>query len=902
MRDHVQYYGERPRRAGRSPRAPWAPETRFFAVEPWGEDVNDLDSPPDDIIESDLPDDGDVELRVGYIEDYISGLPVRATPEEVDAVQVMARRLVEDFGYEAAQVQTRPQFRVRQRPSDSKRSFPVDIAVFRSTTHDEDDLFLVVECKKKNRRDGLAQLKLYLDMSPAEIGVWFNGEDHQYIRKLIHRDGSRTYEPLPTIPRRNQRIEDVGLHRRADLKKPSNLKAVFRDLRNHLAGNVTGITRDEALASEIVNLLFCKIFDEVNTGFDDIVSFRSGFDEDPVSVHVRLVELFERVKAEYTDVFTHGDKINLDALNLVYVVGELQPYCVTEADRDAVGDAFEVFIGPALRGTEGQFFTPRNVVRLLVEMLDPRPGERIIDPACGSGGFLIMALEHMWQHLEEEGRKKGWSEVQVDRRKRDVANKSFRGFDKDSFLAKVTKAYMAIMGDGRGGVFCENTLYRPEDWSRHAQDAVELGVFDVVLTNPPFGSKIRIKGAQVLGQYDLAHKWKRAKGGEPEPTSTLQSDSPPQLLFLERCLQLLKPGGRLGIVLPESILGNPSYAHVLRWLADHATIEAVVTMPEPLFKTSGKGGTHTKVAALVLRKATAEDAEIFMADAKWCGHDSRGNPTVRKQPDGSLIVLDDIPAIAARYADYRRGELGDGDHLGFALKSSELRNRILVPKYYDPEITRALDDIRGTHELRVIGDLVDAGVLALATGVEVGKMAYGTGPIPFIRTSDISNWELKADPKHGVSEELFAELGPKLDVRAGDILMVRDGTYLIGTCAMVMPADTRILYQSHLYKIRVSDSEWLDRWLFFAALNAPIVKKQIRSKQFTQDIIDTLGARLLELRIPIPRDRAAREGISGRTREVLEGRAALREAGKRLAEEVGGIGTEVLDEEDRLAL
>jgi type I restriction enzyme M protein len=900
--DPAQDYRVRPRPAGRAPQAPWAPETRFFAVERWGKDVTEQGS-ADENTKAELPGDADVALRVGYLEDYISGLPVRATPEEVDAVQVMARRLVEDFGYEKAQIQTRPQFRVRQRPSDSKRSFPVDIAVFRSTGHIEEDLFLVVECKKKNRKDGLAQLKLYLDMSPAELGVWFNGADHQYIRKVLRGDGSRTYESLPTIPRRGQRIEDVGLHRRRDLKKPSNLKAVFRDLRNHLAGNVTGITRDEALASEIVNLLFCKIFDEMNTGLDEIVTFRSGFDEDPQSVHSRLVELFERVKGEYTDVFAEDDKINLDPQNLVYVVGELQPYCVTEADRDAVGDAFEVFIGPALRGTEGQFFTPRNVVRLLVEMLDPQPGERIIDPACGSGGFLIMALEHVWHGLDEEGRRKGWSDVQLDRRKRDVANKAFRGFDKDSFLAKVTKAYMAIMGDGRGGVFCENTLYRAEDWSRHAQDAVQLGAFDVVLTNPPFGSKIRIKGTQVLGQYDLAHKWKRVKGGEPEQTSTLQSDSPPQLLFLERCVQLLKPGGRLGIVLPESILGNPSYAHVLRWLADRATIEAVVTMPEPLFKTSGKGGTHTKVAALVLRKHVSDESvEIFMADAKWCGHDSRGNPTIRKQPDGSFTVLDDVPTIAARYSDYGRGDIGEGDHLGFTLKSSELRNRILVPKYYDPEIARALDEIRDTHETRVIGDLVDGGVLTFSTGVEVGKMAYGTGPIPFIRTSDLSNWELKADPKHGVSEELFTDLGPKLDVRAGDILMVRDGTYLIGTCAMVMPSDTRILYQSHLYKMRVAESEWLDRWLFFAAINAPIVKKQIRSKQFTQDIIDTLGARILELRIPIPRDRTARDAISTRTREVLEGRAALREAGKQLAAEVGGIGAEVLDEEDRLAL
>jgi type I restriction enzyme M protein len=225
-----------------------------------------------------------------------------------------------------------------------------------------------------------------------------------------------------------------------------------------------------------------------------------------------------------------------------------------------------------------------------------------------------------------------------------------------------------------------------------------------------------------------------------------------------------------------------------------------------------------------------------------------------------------------------------------------------VPKYYDPELTEALAALGSSHHLPLIGELIDSGVLSISTGVEVGKMAYGTGTVPFIRTSDISNWELKADPKHGVSDELYAMLGPKLDVQAGDILMVRDGTYLIGTCAMVMPIDTRILYQSHIYKIRVADPHRLNPWLFFAALNAPVVKKQIRSKQFTQDIIDTLGNRLVEIRVPLPRARSMQDAIAARTKEVLEGRAALREAARGVAEDVGGLGKELLDEEDRVSL
>jgi type I restriction enzyme M protein len=602
----------------------------------------------------------EIEKREGQIQDFVSGHWVKASPEEVDAVQIFSRRLIEDYDYPKSHVQTRPQYRVRKRPSDEEKSYPVDIAVFKNSRRIEDDLFMVVECKKKNRKEGLAQLKLYMDMSAAEIGVWFNGLEHAYLRKIYHKDGRRTYQELPSIPRYGQRIEDIGLFKRRDLKVPSDLKAVFRDLRNHLAGNVTGITRDEALAQQIINLLFCKIYDEINTGANDVVTFRSGIDEPTREVRKRILALFDdKVKEDFKDVFDKTDVVTIDAESLVYVVGELENYCITEAPRDAVGDAFEVFIGPALRGGEGQFFTPRNVVRMMIEILDPEPGEMILDPACGSGGFLIMALEHVWKKLEAQVKAKDWSPVQLDRKKRDIASKCFRGIDKDSFLAKVTKAYMAIIGDGRGGVFCENSLLPPNDWHHTTRDSIKIGSSNVVLTNPPFGTKIPIKGERVLAQYELGYKWKKdKKTGKVEKTNTLHEDQPPQILFLERCLQFLKPSGRLGIVLPEAVFGMPTYEYVVTFLRERTKILGIVSMPEALFKTSGKGGTHAKVCVVFIENTTpkeGEDYEIFMADAKWCGHDSRGNPTIRKGPSGAEILLDDVPKIAEQFKGIVKG-------------------------------------------------------------------------------------------------------------------------------------------------------------------------------------------------------------------------------------------------------
>ena len=745
--------------------------------------------------------------------------------------------------------------------------------------------------QEETRKDGLSQLKLYLDMSPAEVGVWFNGNEHEYLRKVHHRDGSRTYEPLPNIPRYGQRIEDIGLYKRGDLKKPSNLKSIFRDLRNHLAGMTTGITRDEALAQEIISILFCKILDEQETATDETVTFRAGVGEEAETVQQRIIALFERVKtATFDDVFNETDAINLDAESLRYVVGELQNYAVTEADRDAIGDAFEVFIGPALRGSEGQFFTPRNVVKMMVTLLNPMPSEKIADPACGSGGFLITTLEHVWQELRTQAKRKGWSEKQLFKREVEVSTDCFRGIDKDAFLAKVCKAYMALVGDGRGGVFCANSLIRPEEWTHGLREKCRLGSFDVVMTNPPFGNKIVVKGAPVMAQYDLGHKWKRDKeSGVPQKTAALHDDQAPQLLFLERCLQLLKPGGRLGIVLPESILGNPSYEHVVCWLLERCRIHAVITMPESLFKTSGKGGTHTKVCALILQKQKPGKVyDIFMAEAKWCGHDSRGNPTLRKTPTGDLELLDDVPTIVERYKAIVAGKSSERDHLGFTLNSDELKNRVLVPKYYNPEIDADLDRLKRTHDLVTVGYLIEGGIVSIDTGIEIGKMAYGTGTIPFIRTSDISNWEIKADFKHGVSEEIYENLRRKVDVKAGDILMVRDGTYLIGTTAMVTESDVPMLFQSHIYRIRVLNDE-INPWLLLACLNSPIVKRQIKAKQFTQDIIDTLGRRLLEVVLPIPKAAETAKRIAKETREVIETRVRLRNRVKAIALEVAGI-------------
>lgn len=227
-----------------------------------------------------------------------------------------------------------------------------------------------------------------------------------------------------------------------------------------------------------------------------------------------------------------------------------------------------------------------------------------------------------------------------------------------------------------------------------------------------------------------------------------------------------------------------------------------------------------------------------------------------------------------------------GNH-GFARYMSAIQGGIFIPKYYDPQIDADLHDLAKSHELVSLAELIKHRIIMWDTGIEIGKMAYGTGPVPFIRTSDISNWELKGDPKQNVSENIYEE--NKQDVQVEDIFIVRDGTYLIGTSCILTEGDTRILYCGGIYKLRVKDKKKLDPFLLLALLNAPIVRRQMRAKQFTRDIIDTLGKRLFEVILPIPKNTKKREQIASETRNVIETRIKLRNRAKEIAIEVEGI-------------
>lgn len=793
----------------------------------------------------------------GKITDYISGLEVKATPEEVNAVQVFSKILVEDYHYPKECIQTHPQYRLKSSPSDTRYKYPIDIVVFKTPEKNRGEEYIIVECKKPTREDGVSQLKDYLKFSDAELGVWYNGESTHYIRKYF-QDGHILFdEHIINIPQYNQRLEDIGLFKRSDLIQTHNLKAKFVAIRNYLAGNAVGTTRDAELARQMINIILCKLYDEKYTRPDDIVTFRAGISEKSENVAKRIKSRFEEAKATYKDVIDLNESIDLDDKSITYIVGELQNYSLMMAQRDVVGDAFEIFIHRVSKGDQGQYFTPKNVVRTAIRILDVDIDDKIIDPACGSGGFLIESLKYLHRKIDIKGKEFNWPQNEIDNEKIAKANINLRGIEKDSFLAKVAKAYMIIMGDGKSGIFCEDSLDFPHNWQAKTQTNIHLDSFDILLANPPFGAKIPVKGEKKLSQYPLGHKWKM-DNGKWQRLEKIKEHEAPQVLFIDRCLDFVREGGRLAIVLPDGVLSNPTDGYIVQHILERAEIIGLIDLPMSTFLPY----TPTKTHLVFLKRTNAprKDYQFFMSYAKTCGHDKRG----REIYEDEISLIPEYIKSIDKHSTH--------SHLGWKMRISDLVNNILLPKYYNPDIDNELNcyEKSGEYIIKSIAELQKEKIIKVSRGNEIGSENYGTGDIPFVRTSEVSNWEITTDCTHCISEDIYNEYKDKQNIEVGDILIVNDGTYLMGRTAMITESDTKIVFQSHFRRIKVLRKDILSPYLLLALLGLEIVQKQIESKSFRQGTISTLGNRLMEVKIPIPTNEDLKQEISSKIEAIIE--------------------------------
>ena len=524
----------------------------------------------------------------------------------------------------------------------------------------------------------------------CEWGLWTNGKQRQVWRRLKNEAGQAEFIEFNDIPDVSGSTEDIDRPKRNKLIRADgdNLFLAFR--RSHDAIHVTDGFNKENAFFEFLKIIFCKIEDERNIpkALEFYVASNERISIDgQIACKQRIEAIFKRVKTKFSQIFDSNEEIKLKPNSLAQIVAELQSYSFLSTDVDLKGHAYEEIVGSNLKGDRGQFFTPRNVMHMAVTMLNPKLEEKILDPACGTGGFLVTAMNLVIAQLKQDWAKdldkpeSAWNDDEkkaLQNRISEIAESSFFGFDIAPELVKATKMNMVMNNDGSGNILRTDSLLPPHLWEADFKQTLanalnikpadisnknNIGFFDVIITNPPFGSKILIKEEYMLDQYDIGHGWespKKTKTGEWKQKTVL-SASPPEQLFIERCLQLLKPNGRMAIVLPDSILGSPGLGHIRQWLLGEAKIIASLDLDSDTFQPH----TGVQTSILILQKKTPEEKaeeqrtrtlrpyNIFMAVIDKVGHDKRGNNIYQRDEHGEeiLIEVDDNITQLAKTAD-----------------------------------------------------------------------------------------------------------------------------------------------------------------------------------------------------------------------------------------------------------
>jgi type I restriction enzyme M protein len=606
-------------------------------------------------------------VQQGKILDFIDGTTQRGdTPEEY-VRQEIAKSLVREYRYEKTCIAVEFVLRLGTRkPRADLVIFPPD------TSRTQENALMIVECKAStvktaDKKEGVGQLQSYMAACPnVTYGMWTNGVERFCYRRIV-KDGKVNIEEVPDLPEFGKDEEEQD-RPRFDQLKPATSDALlfaFRRCHNYIAGN-QGLQKPQAFW-ELLKLIFCKIHDERHN--DEVQFFAAGNERHgvngPLKVQKRIEALFSQVKGDYPTIFKKSESIDLKPGVLAYLVTQLQMYSLLESDIDVKGRAYEEIVGSNLRGDRGEFFTPRNVCRMAVAMLDPNEKQLVLDPACGTGGFLITAMNHVIEKIRAAeiakwGKNLKRAEDAVQARIRKFADKFIVGIDFNPELVKASKMNMVMNNDGAGSLFQANSLEAQATWETDLVQRNLMGRVDILFTNPPFGSKIPVSDPSILEKYELGHSWNYDKETDRwTMTGAIQKSQPPEILFIERCVKFLKPGsGRAAIVLPDGILGSPGLGYVREWILRNTKILASIDLHQDTFQPD----VSIQTSVLVLERKSDEliavetaagkinDYAVFMAVANHVGHDKRGNRTYVRDRHGNEVV-EEVEQLVKEWQD-----------------------------------------------------------------------------------------------------------------------------------------------------------------------------------------------------------------------------------------------------------
>lgn len=586
-------------------------------------------------------------------------------PEEI-VRQLFLFELTDNYGY------PKDKIKVEEKVSFGREKKRADIVVYQQ---DGITPWILVEVKAPHEKLNIPQLKSYLNAEGSPIGVAINGKEITILYRPYPKEFDDNLPDIPTYTEylevkdaKNPAIEvaDIVLSRKWTLeeleKKSKEKKKSLREIIELLEELVLANSGVDSF-NEIFKLIYAKLFDEweAKSRKNKELKFRKY--KDPKTTYTVISELFEGAKKEWKGIFEKTDKIKLTPEHLSVCVAEMQEVKLFGADLRIIDEAFEYLVPEVSKSKKGQYFTPRVIIDAAVKMLNPHRREYIIDPACGSAGFLVHAMQYVWDkyNMDKEVRPA-------------YARKYLWGIDFEEKATKISRAIMLIAGDGKSHIYKENSLeftrwneklkadLREEDLVRN--DKFKELNFDILMTNPPFAGDIKEGWLKAL--YDIVPESKIKPGSKIDR----------HILFIERALDMIKPGGRLVIVLPQGIFNNTNDRYIREFIMKKARILAVIGLHGNSFKPH----TGTKTSLLFLRKweedeldeggnPKLKDYPIFFAVSKIPFKDNSGNYIFVKDENGNLIFDEkgnpiyqtDLFDIADAFIKWGKRRLEEGD-------------------------------------------------------------------------------------------------------------------------------------------------------------------------------------------------------------------------------------------------
>lgn len=802
----------------------------------------------------------------GNITDFATGKTLKNPGPEEPVRQWYEHILVNDYGYDKNQLDIEISISMG---SSTKHA---DIGVYESDR--KKSLKILVEAKKPERTEGVDQLESYLEASGVSLGVWTNGDGVDY----FHHPEPTKFEPISDVPKSGETLASMDSRiTRNDLNPASDLISVFEQCEDEIVAHQGGADAFD----ELFKIILTKLYDEIeNLHSEDSVSqFRAGPRENPSTVAERVRIQFQGsndkdvlgAKRKYSDVFRGDEDIVLNDENIKRVVSTMQNIDFMNTNMDTLGAGFEALVPEQMKNDKGQYFTPRHVIRMTTELADPKRYEDLLDPACGSGGFLVYVMRHLRNKLASERGGDTNADQQALQLIQEYAADRAHGLDYDQRLVRVAKAYMVIWGDGRTNIRHVHDSLRYFDWPGDIQTLVQEDSFDVILTNPPFAGDTDIQNSR--DHFDLGTR-------NGDPLDTQEKD----ILFLERCIKHLKPGGRLGIVLPKGDLDERGKSYFRDYIRRHTYIRAVIGLHENTFLPYA--GETTAVLLLEKKKEPGpvddDDYQVFMAVSDRPGKNNEGEHTYVRDDQGELIADEDGEAILDTdlYTIADEFHSNDEPSIGYSVAYSDLRDR-LNAEYYHPKYDQVQQQLEEVDMVVTIQDILDPDKsYPLVNGKDIsslsatGKREYVEEGTPYLRAGDLKRNDIDIRGSNKV-EYTSDDVKQNQRLHVGDILFSRKGT--TGRAAAVTEREVDSLIASEVMKLQLRgavmdpDGEMrnVDPFYISAYLNSKYGRMQIE-RHLTGSISQGINQHdLKSVRIPLPSEDIQAE-IADPYREVRQ--------------------------------